>query len=75
MKCVYAPGKDLCIDESLLLFKGRLLFKQCIRTKRACLGIKFYELCTSESIPLYVHLFGGNPIQGSQRFRASNAVE
>jgi hypothetical protein len=49
---VYYPGKNLCVDESLLLYKGRLLFKQCIRTKRARFGIKFYELCTSEGITL-----------------------
>ena len=57
MKSVYAPGKDLCVDESVLLFKGRLLFKQCIRTKRARVGIKFYELCTSEGIFLDVIIY------------------
>lgn len=29
-KSVYTPGRDLCVDESLLLFKGRLAFKQFI---------------------------------------------
>ncbi|KAG8227731.1 hypothetical protein J437_LFUL008569 [Ladona fulva] len=28
------PHEDLCIDESLLLFKGKLMFKQYIPTKR-----------------------------------------
>ena len=29
------PGRHLAIDESLMLFKGRLGFKQFIRTKRS----------------------------------------
>ena len=52
MRRVYAPGKDHCVDESLLLFKERLLVKQRTRTKRAQFGIKFYEQCTAEGITL-----------------------
>ena len=47
---VYYPGQNLSVDESLVLFKGRLHFKQFIRTKRARFGIKLYELCTSSGI-------------------------
>ena len=32
---VYHPGKKLSVDESLVLFKGRLSFKQYIKSKRA----------------------------------------
>lgn len=38
------PGKNLCIDESLLLWKGRLRFKQYIPLKRNRFSIKFFEL-------------------------------
>ena len=51
-KRVYAPGKYLSVDESLVLFKGRLGFKQYIRTKRARFGIKMYEICTSNGVTL-----------------------
>jgi hypothetical protein len=51
-KAVYSPGRDLCIDESLVLFKGRLAFKQYIRTKRSRFGIKFYTLSTDNGITL-----------------------
>ena len=44
---VYSPGNNLSVDESLVLYKGRLKFKQYIKTKRARFGIKLYELCTS----------------------------
>ena len=32
-KNVYSPGKNLSVDESLILFKGRLKFRQYIKTK------------------------------------------
>ena len=49
---VYYPCEDLSVDESLVLFKGRLFFKQYIRTKRSRFGIKLYELCTHNGILL-----------------------
>ena len=49
-RTVYTPGRELCVDESLVLFQGRLHFRQFVRTKRARFGIKLYELNTSEGI-------------------------
>jgi len=36
---------NICIDESLLLFKGRLSFRQYIPSKASRFGIKFFVLC------------------------------
>lgn len=46
---LYIPRKALSIDESLLLWKGRLSWLQCIRTKAARFGIKSYDLCEAET--------------------------
>ena len=35
---VYGPGRFLSVDESLVLFKGRVHFRQYIKTKRARFG-------------------------------------
>lgn len=43
------PDRDVTIDESLLLFKGRLSWMQYIPLKRARFGIKSYMLCESKS--------------------------
>ena len=56
---VYIPGKNLSVDESLVLFKGRLHFRQYIKTKRARFGIKLYELTTAEGITLDVIVYCG----------------
>ena len=47
---VYYPPELITVDESLILFKGRLLFKQYIKSKRSRFGIKFYELSTADGI-------------------------
>ena len=52
---VYSPGKSLSMDESLVLFKERLSFKQYISSKRARFGIKLYQLCTFNGILLDFH--------------------
>jgi len=61
-KSVYSAGHNLSIDESLLLFKGRLSFKQYVKTKRARLSVKFYELCTSNGILLNYFIYCGAKI-------------
>lgn len=43
----YVLSKNVCIDESLILWKGSLKFKQYIRSKAAKFGIKTFELCES----------------------------
>ena len=56
----FYPRKKLSVDESLVLFKGRLSFKQYIKFKRAGFGIKPYQLCTTDGIVLdYVIYYGG----------------
>ena len=46
---VYTPSANVAIDESLMLWKGRLAMKQYIPLKRARFGLKSYELCESGS--------------------------
>ncbi|CAD1476217.1 unnamed protein product, partial [Heterotrigona itama] len=41
----FQPYQKLCIDESLLLYKGRLSFKQYIPSKRNRFGINSFILC------------------------------
>ena len=44
-KTVYTPERNVAIDEELLLWKGRLGFKQYIPNKRSRFGIKMFSLC------------------------------
>ena len=58
-RLIYSPGRDLRVDESLVLFKGCLKFKQYIWTKRSRFRIKLYELCTFDGITLDVLVYCG----------------
>ena len=48
-KNMYTPEKDVTIDESLMLYKGRVGWVQYIPLKRARFGIKYFMLCESKS--------------------------
>ncbi|VDO84695.1 unnamed protein product [Haemonchus placei] len=40
---VYSPGKNVCIDESIIPFRGQAIFWRYIRGKRHKFGIKVYN--------------------------------
>lgn len=48
-KAGMVPFQNIVIDESLVLWKGRLSFKQFIKTKRHRFGIKLFVLCDVET--------------------------
>lgn len=41
----FRPQQKLVIDESLVLFRGRISLRQYIRTKRHRFGLKIFVLC------------------------------
>lgn len=45
----YVPNRDVCVDESLMAYKGRLSWIQYIASKRARFGIKTYMLCEAST--------------------------
>ncbi|XP_069180182.1 piggyBac transposable element-derived protein 4-like [Procambarus clarkii] len=72
----FVPGQNVVIDESLVLFKGRLAFKQYIPSKRHRFGLKFFVLCDCETgIVLDMILYSGTnvdiPAQDEHGFSGS----
>ncbi len=41
----FIPGENLCIDETMISWHGRLSFRQYIPSKRHKYGIKLFKLC------------------------------
>lgn len=56
---VYGPGKSLSLDEAMILFRGRLSFRQYIKSKAHKYGIKLYELTTSDGYILNIIIYQG----------------
>lgn len=48
-KMYFVPFQNVVIDESLVLFRGRVVFRQYIPSKRHRYGIKFFVLCDCET--------------------------
>jgi hypothetical protein len=55
----YTPYEALSLDESLLLHRGRLMFRQYMRLKKARYGIKFFELCSPGGFVLNMEMYKG----------------
>ena len=57
---VYSPSQAICIDEQLMLHKGRLHFRQYIPNKRARFGIKLFHLCDETGYLYKTEVYVGN---------------
>lgn len=53
----FQPDEALSLDESLLLHRGRLSFKQYIKGKKAKYGIKFFEFCDPYGYVLNIEMY------------------
>ncbi|KAK4309138.1 hypothetical protein Pmani_000613 [Petrolisthes manimaculis] len=48
-KTMFKPFQDLCVDESLMKWRGRLSFRQFLPLKRHRFGVKMFVLCDCDS--------------------------
>lgn len=53
------PDKDICIDETMVPFRGRLTFLQYIKNKRHKFGIKLFKLCLKDGYTWNVKIYCG----------------
>ncbi|XP_022837201.1 piggyBac transposable element-derived protein 4-like [Spodoptera litura] len=58
-KKAYTPGEDLCIDESMIPFRGRIIFRQYNKQKRHKYGIKLFKLCTLPGYTYKLSIYAG----------------
>ncbi|XP_017757887.1 PREDICTED: uncharacterized protein LOC108549141 [Eufriesea mexicana] len=74
MDRIYKSGRKLCIDEAIVVWRGRLVFRQYIKNKRHKYGIKLYELCEPDGIILRVKIYAGKYDDLSGRNHTSNVI-
>lgn len=56
---VYQPSKNLSLDESMVPWRGRLVFRQYIKNKRHKYGIKLYMLTELQGLVLQTMIYSG----------------
>ena len=71
----YNPSEHLAIDEVIVRFKGRVIFKQYIPKKRKRFGIKMYKLCDSSGYTYDMDVYLGKDGQrATQNVTATHAT-
>ena len=69
------PGKDVVIDETMILWRGRLLFRQYIPGKAHKCGVKLYKLCTVEGYTWNLKVYcGKDERDSSTKLHSENVV-
>ncbi|XP_064090806.1 piggyBac transposable element-derived protein 4-like [Macrobrachium nipponense] len=56
---IYKSGSDVIIDESMVPFRGRVIFRQYIPGKSHKYGCKLFKLCTPDGYTLNMELYTG----------------
>jgi len=74
MRELITPEKNLSLDESMMLWRGRLIFRQYIKNKRHKYGIKFYELCTHDGLVIYADIYSGQGINDENNLGQTAAI-
>lgn len=59
MAQLYYPCKELSLDEAMILWRGRLVFRQYIKGKRHKYGIKLYSLTEPFGLTLKFLIYSG----------------
>jgi len=56
---VYTPGREVSIDEAMMLWRDRLMFRQYIPGKRHKYGVKMFMLCEPNGYVYNFNLYTG----------------
>jgi len=71
----YNPSEHLAVDEVIVKFKGRVLFKQYIPKKCKCFSIKMFKLCDSTGYTIDMNVYLGKDRQrAAQHLTATHAT-
>jgi len=71
---IYEPSENLALDESMVLFRGRLVFRQYIKNKRHKYGIKLYMLTESGGLVHRIMIYSGQGNDTSDDFTHTEYV-
>lgn len=74
MKSIYYPNKKLSLDESMVLWRGRLVFRQYIQNKRHKYGIKLYMLTEPNGLIIKFAIYTGVLDDMGGKGHAANVV-
>ncbi|KAL4152942.1 hypothetical protein QTP88_000775 [Uroleucon formosanum] len=62
IQSVYSVGEKMVIDESMIAWRGRLGFRQCIPGKKHKFGVKVLKLCTENGYTYDFEIYSGREV-------------
>lgn len=71
---ILTPGKCIVIDESMIPWRGRLIFRQYIKNKSHKYGVKLYKLCTPEGYTFKTIVYTGKEGKSREVNHGQNVV-
>lgn len=74
MMVVYYPSRELSIDEAMVLWRGRLVFRQYIKGKRHKYGIKLYSVNEPDGLIMKFMVYAGATDELAGKGHASKVV-
>jgi len=72
---MYEPDESVCIDETMVPFRGRLNFRQYIPGKRHKYGIKLFKLCMKGGYTWHIKIYGGKEKEPGKQVATSVVLE
>lgn len=73
-RAVIKPGKELVIDESMIPWRGRLVFRQYIPLKSNKYGIKLYKLCLPSGYTYNLIIYAGRTAEVNQNIGHAHKI-
>jgi hypothetical protein len=70
----YLPKEEVCVDESMIPFRGRIIFRQYNKSKRHKYGIKLYKLCTTPGYTYRLQVYSGKNFDTSDNSNSPTQV-
>lgn len=70
------PGENIVIDETMIPFRGPLIFRQYLPNKFSKYGVKLYKLCDSVGYTYKIIIYNGkdSDLSLQPHFPAANKV-
>ena len=73
-KKTFCPEKDIVIDKTLILWRGRLIFRQYIPNKAHRYGIKMFKLCSFDGYSWGFLIYAGKSATGQREIGLAQKI-
>lgn len=71
---LFQPDEDIVIDETLVPWRGRLIFRQYIPNKAHKYGIKLFKLCSIDGYTWALEVYAGKSASGQREIGLASNV-